>query len=149
MSWAGEVIKGVYLLTRPTLANNQEHPPILDATGTLLVTDAGSTSPATAPVTSSYTPKSISFAASGDNTAIAAVAAQTTRVFAVSLTFAAPVDVTIKDGSTVLGVFQGITSLTLDPLWGNPRYIGTANTNFVVNLSAAVSCKGTIWYTQS
>jgi hypothetical protein len=60
------------------------------------------------------------------------------------------VDVTIKDGSTTLAVFIGVTSLVLDGLPnGAPLFVGTANTNFVVNLSAAVACKGAIWYAQS
>ncbi|CAB4200587.1 hypothetical protein UFOVP1339_53 [uncultured Caudovirales phage] len=41
MSWAGAVIKGVYLLVKPTLVNNQEHPPLLDANGVLLTSQSG------------------------------------------------------------------------------------------------------------
>jgi len=121
-----------------------------DGTHAEVVSDAGSITPPTAPTTSSYTTLNTSFASSGDNTVVSATAGQTTRVFALALTFASPVDVTIKDGAaTTLGVFQGIISLVLDPLLpGVPRYITTANTAFIINLSAAIACKGTIWHTK-
>lgn len=103
-----------------------------------------------APTTSAYTSLNTSFAASGDNTVVAAVADQSVRVFAVALTFASPVDVTVKDGAgTTLGVFQQVTNLTLDPIAGNPRWSTSAGNAFIINLSAAVSCKGTIWHKQS
>lgn len=108
----------------------------------------GSSTPATPPTTSPYTALNTSFSSSGDNTVVSATAAQTTRVFALALTFASPVDVTIKDGATVLGVFQGALTLVLDPLGGNPRYVTSANSAFIINLSAAVAAKGTVWYTK-
>jgi hypothetical protein len=102
-----------------------------------------------APTTSLYSAASISVSASGDNTAIAGVANQTIRLYALALTLAAPADVTLKDGSTVLGTFQGVTALILDPLVGNPRWVTTAGNDFKINLGAAVACKGTVWFTQS
>jgi hypothetical protein len=102
-----------------------------------------------APTTSLYTAANVSVSASGDNTVVAGVVSQTIRLYALALTLAAPVDVTLKDGSTVLGTFQGVTSLIFDPLIGNPRWVTSAGNNLIVNLASAVACKGTVWFTQS
>lgn len=93
--------------------------------------------------------KNISFAASGDNTAIEGVADQLIDVHALALTFASYVDVTLKDGDTVLGTFLNVTALVLDelPCMGRRFLCGEGN-DFTVNLSSAVACKGTVWYSQ-
>lgn len=102
------------------------------------------------PSTSGYLNAAVSASSSGDNTVVSGVSSQTVRVFSLAITTASPVDVTLKDGSsTVLGVFQNITSLVLDPMMGSPRYVTTASNAFVINLSSAVACKGTVWYTQA
>lgn len=144
------LIYGQFNTAPATLGSGQQTPVQTDNQGRVLTVESGSSSPPTPPLTSAYTPLNTSFSSSGDNTVVAATASQTTRVFAIALTFATPVDVAIKDGAgTTLGVFQQITSLVLDPLGASPRYVTTANTAFIINLGAAVSAKGTIWYTKS
>ncbi|MBV8190861.1 MAG: hypothetical protein JOY64_15930 [Alphaproteobacteria bacterium] len=102
-----------------------------------------------APTSSLYSAASVSISASGDNTVVAGIVNQTIRLYALALTLAAPIDVTLKDGSTVLGTFQGVTSLVFDPLVGNPRWVTGAGNNLIINLASAVACKGTVWFTQS
>lgn len=92
-------------------------------------------------------PANVAVSALGDNSLVAAVGGQVIDVHALALTFASPVDVIFKDGSTVLGKFQQITELTLDQLKGMDRYICKTG-DFIVNLSAAVACTGTLWYSQ-
>lgn len=102
--------------------------------------------------TSLYTQGNVSFSSSGENVVVAGVSAQKVRVFALALTFASPVDATIKDAASgnTLGVFQGVTSLVLDEFSnGSPRYISATAGAFVISLSSAVACKGSIWYTQA
>ena len=90
----------------------------------------------------------LSFSASGDNTVVAAQTGKTIRVHAIALTAASPVTVAIKDGaSTTLGSFQNVTSLSIDQFDGAPRYVLTSGNALIINLGAAVSCTGTIWYT--
>jgi hypothetical protein len=99
-----------------------------------------------------YSAANVSFSASGENVAIAGVALQTVKVYGALLTFASPVDVTIKDaaGGNVLGVYQAVTNLTLDPFaGGSPRFTSAVAGAFIVSLGAAVACKGTVWYRQA
>jgi hypothetical protein len=93
-------------------------------------------------------PKNISVAASGDNVAIAGIANEFISVHEIALTFASAVDVTLKDGATVLGVYQGITSLALDQPKMRNLFVLKPGNDFVINLGAAVACKGTVWYSQ-
>lgn len=102
-----------------------------------------------APTGTPYTSASLSISSSGDNTGVTGISAKTIRVFSLMLTAASPVDITLKDGSTTLAVFTGVSALVIDPLMGNARWITSASNNFVINLSAAVTVKGCVWYTQS
>lgn len=144
--------RGIYHATPLALTDGQQIEHFqTDSAGSLKTSNAGSATPPTVPTTSSYTSANISVSSSGDNTGVAAVAAQTVRVYGIALTFASPVDASLKDGAgTTLGVFQGVTSLVLDPFpSGSPRFITSSGNAFIINLSAAVACKGTLWYTQS
>lgn len=92
----------------------------------------------------------VSVASSGDNVAIVAVPNVRLRIHALALTFASSVDVTFKDAASgnTLGVFSGVTEIVLDPLYKfTPRFITAVGGAFVINLSAAVACKGSVWYT--
>jgi hypothetical protein len=135
---------GIFNNALPGLSDGQQAQLQLDSIGRLIVNAV-----AGAPTTSLYSAANVAVAASGDNTVIAGLASQTIRLYALALTLAAPVDVALKDGSTVLGTFQGVTALIFDPLIGNPRWVTAAGNGFVVNLAAAVACKGTVWFTQS
>ncbi len=113
--------------------------------------NAGSATPPTVPSSSAYTQANISFSSSGENVAVAGVSAQTVKLYACALTFASPVDVTIKDaaGGNTLAVFQGVTFLTLDPFPnGSPLFVTATAGALIVSLSAAVACKGSIWHKQ-
>lgn len=100
--------------------------------------------------TSPYTVAAVSVSSSGDNTIIAAVAAKTSKVYRLVVTAASPVDIAIKDDTTVLGTFQNVVSLTLEDTSGNPLFAqAVANKNFILNLSSAVAVKGTVWYVNS
>jgi hypothetical protein len=135
---------GIFNNALPGLADGQQAQLQLDGSGRLIVSAV-----AGAPTSSLYSAANVSVAASGDNTVIAGIAGQTIRLYALALTLAAPVDVALKDGATVLGTFQGVTALIFDPLIGNPRWVTSAGNGLVVNLAAAVACKGTVWFTQS
>lgn len=94
-------------------------------------------------------PKSVSFSSAGDNSAIAAVAGMAIYIEELLLTFASPVDVTLKAGSVVLGTYQGITALSLDQMKLGNLFVIPPGSDFIVNLSAGVACKGTVWYSQN
>ena len=96
-----------------------------------------------------YNAGPISVSASGDNAGIAGVAGQTTRVFALALTAASPVDIVFRNGASTLGVFQGVTSIVLDPFANGPRWVMNAAATFVISLSSGVAVKGTVWYQQA
>ena len=102
--------------------------------------------------TSDLTDLRINTASSGDNTIVAAVASQTTRVHALRLNVAGAVIVQIKDGAgTVLEVFNFAGaggSMFLD-FRGRPYYKTTANTALIINLSGAVQVDGRIEYVTS
>lgn len=98
-------------------------------------------------------PYNVSFSSSGDNTIIAANERQSIRLFAIALTAASPVTITVKDGASItLGAFQGVTSLVLDPFAACPasheRWTLTRGNALIFNLSSGVSVTGTIWAMQ-
>lgn len=111
----------------------------------LLVTQAIADGSAT------YTQGNVSISSSGENVVVAGVASQKVRVYALALTAASPVDITVKDaasGST-LAVFQGVTSLALDEFSnGSPRFVSATAGAFILSLSSEVVVKGSVWYTQ-
>lgn len=90
----------------------------------------------------------VSFTASGDNTLITAMAGKVIRVYSCALTFPDPVDVTFMNGAVSMGEYSQITSIVLDPFVFSPRFVLSANTAFIINLSAALLGTGTIWYTR-
>lgn len=91
----------------------------------------------------------INCAVSGANTIVAASAANFFRLYAIILTVAASVTVTLGDtaawtGAMTFGAGGGIL-LTNQ---GEPHYISSAvNKAFVITLGSAVQCSGTVWYT--
>ena len=160
---------GLYNAALPALADGQQAPLQLDNFGRLIVS-AGSGSPGAAggavqsvqgvpgglplpvaggaPTSSPYTAVPVAVAAAGDTTVVAGHPGQTIRVFALALSFAAPVDVTVKDGGTTLGTFQGVTALQLEPLLGHPRWVTQAGNGLRLHLAAAVAGSGALWITQ-
>ena len=104
------------------------------------------------PTTSTFTQVAISFAASGDNTVVAAVSAKTTRVYQMTFVCSGATAITIKNGAgaslTGAMAFNAGGSLTLDFV-PNPRFITSSNTAFIINSSNAVQVSGWLDYTQS
>ncbi len=102
--------------------------------------------------TSDLTRVRVNTAVAGDNTIVAAVSGQTTRVHRMKLSVAGPVIVQVKDGAgTILEVFNFAGNgggLVLD-FASRPWYITTANTAFILNLSAAVQVDGRVEYVTS
>jgi hypothetical protein len=101
--------------------------------------------------TSDLTPARISVNTSGDNTLVAAVAGQTTRVYAIRFIAKGAVDVSIKNGAgTILEVFPLQTggAINLD-LRDRPYYKTSANTALIIGLSAAVQVEGLVEYVRS
>jgi len=93
----------------------------------------------------------INQSASGDTTVIAAVAAQTTKIYAISLSVAAPTVIQIKNGAgSVLQEWplaqNGGFVLTF---MSRPWYTTSANTAFIINSSAAISVQGRAYYVTS
>lgn len=93
----------------------------------------------------------INTAALGDTALVSATASHTTRVHALRLNVAGAVIVQIRDGATVLEVFNfgaagGSAQLEFRD---RPYYVGTVNTALNINLSAAVQVDGRIEYVKS
>jgi hypothetical protein len=92
----------------------------------------------------------LSFAASGDNTAIAAVTGSNIKVWKIIFTTAAAVNVTFKDGaSTSLSgalIFGGNGSMVLY-YDGSPHFTVTPGNAFIMNLSGAIGIAGVVYYT--
>lgn len=93
----------------------------------------------------------IATAVAGDNTLVAAVAGQTTRVHRLKLSVAGAVSVQIKDGATVLDVFNfaGVGGSVVLDFSSRPWYVTSANTALVINLSGAVQVDGRVEYVTS
>lgn len=90
-------------------------------------------------------------AASGDTTIVAAVSAQTTKVYKLFVVCNAATNITFKDGSTALtgAIPLGANgSITLD-FDGDAWFTGSTNTAFKINSSAATQCSGRAYYVQS
>ncbi len=104
------------------------------------------------PSTSGLTEAAINAAASGDNTIVAAVTAQTIRVMKIFLVVAQACTLTFKSGAGT-ALTGAITlaaggSFVLD-LDGEPWFTTGSGSAFVINLSAAVQMSGRVYYTQS
>lgn len=93
----------------------------------------------------------INTAAGGDTPLVAAVAGQTTRVHSLRLSVAGAVIVQIRDGATVLEVFNfaGVGGAVVLDFRSRPWYKTTANTALNINLSAAVQVDGRVEYVTS
>lgn len=143
-------ISGQYWPTPPDQGSTSPIVPVqVDKYGRLLSGGLGPVPP-TPPATSSYTQAALSFASSGDNTAISGTALQTIRVFKVALALASGTTLTFKDGSAAaLTGAMTLGAMVLDSADGSPLFITTAGNGFVVNLGAAIQCSGAIWYTKS
>ena len=92
---------------------------------------------------------------SGDNAAIAAVAGQIIRVYALTISGGTATDVTFKDGTggggTVIGgPHKSVTNIDLEfnPL-KYPLFTTSSGNAFNISLGAANAFGGTLWYTQS
>ena len=95
----------------------------------------------------------ISCASSGDNSIIAAVTAQFIRIYALLLIVDSVVAVKLGESGptyyTGAMKFGGGGGLLLTQQ-GEPHFMSTVvNKSFLINLSAAVQCSGTVWYTQA
>lgn len=93
----------------------------------------------------------INFAASGDNTLIAAVAAQEIRIWQIFMVSIAAVNVIFKNGATAFNAFAipltaAGSSIVLDHT-GQPWMTTSPGSAFVVNLSGAVQVTGQCYYT--
>ena len=101
--------------------------------------------------TSDLTGLRINVAASGDTALVAGVGGQTTRVYRMRLSVAGAVVVQIKDGATVLEVFNFPAaggSVILD-LSDRPYYRTAVAAALNINLSAAVQVDGRLEFVQS
>lgn len=102
--------------------------------------------------TEQYTRQSLSFASSGDNVIIAAVAAQYVRIYGIFFTCAGAVNIKLGEGGptywTGAMTFSTGGGLVLMPQ-GEPLFITSAvNKSFLINLSAAIQVSGVLWYQQ-
>lgn len=94
----------------------------------------------------------ISVAAGGDNIIVAANVATKTRIYAMLLVAAAPVNVKIGESGVPTYYTGAMTFATASMLFlpqiGEPWFVNSAvNLATILNLSAAVLINGVIWYT--
>lgn len=92
----------------------------------------------------------LSFASSGDNTAIAAGASnERIKVYSIEMTLASSTTVTFKSGaSTSLSGAETMTGLIKDMrLPSQPWFVTAPGQAFVINLGGAVQTSGQIQYT--
>lgn len=98
-----------------------------------------------------YTRAVLSFSTINDNIAVAAVASQFVRVYALLFTVDTPVSVKFGDTTPayVSGAMKFVTGGGLWlPAYGEPYFTTAVGKGFVINLSAAVQCSGIVWYQQ-
>lgn len=96
----------------------------------------------------STTSQRISTNTAGDNVLLSAVVAKSHRIHSLRLSVAGAVIVQVKDGTTVLEVFNFAGNgggLTLD-FREKPYYVCATNSAFTINLSAAVQVEGRFEY---
>lgn len=102
--------------------------------------------------TKALTSAVINASSSGDNTIVAAVASQTTRVHRLYFVAAGTVAVTIKNGAgtALTGAMPLVANqgIIMD-LSSEPWFVTSANTAFIINLSAAVAITGAVEYVTS
>ncbi len=143
--------EAIYVAATPTLADGQQTPLYLDATGALRTNAAPSASGSLAPATALTSVRISTAVAATDVTLVTATAAQTTKVHRFRLTCSAATNVSIKDGAaTVLELIhlpaagQYILDLSDRPYWTT-----TANTAFIINQTAATALEGRVDYIKS
>ena len=104
------------------------------------------------PANSAISGAPISFATSGDNVVVAAVAAKSVAVYRLYFTVASATNITIKDGAgnALTGAMAVASngSFFFD-LNGLPWWNTTAGNAFIINSSAPVQVSGRVEYTQS
>jgi hypothetical protein len=92
-------------------------------------------------------PVPINTAAGGDIVISPAVVNESTKLYRLLLVAGGATNITFKDGATPLSgpiPFSTNSGLVLD-FSGDPWYIGSLNTNFIINSSSAVQVSGTAW----
>lgn len=91
----------------------------------------------------------VDVANAGDNTLVPGAGGSPLKIWKLFLTFDAPgADATLKAGTTVFGQYRGNRSeidLAALPWW--PLFVPDT-ADFVLTLSAAVRCTGTVWFTR-
>lgn len=91
----------------------------------------------------------VTFAASGDNTLVAAVAGKVIKLVRIFVVAAAATNLTFKDGAVALSGALPMTangSVTLD-LSDSPWFsTSSVSNNLILNSSAAVQVSGTVYY---
>lgn len=103
------------------------------------------------PTTSELAEAKIDFSTTGDNTIVAAVAAQTIRLHKIFFVVSADTNITIKDGASGLtGVItmKAGGSFVLD-MDGDPWFTCSTNTALVINQSGTAQISGRVYYRQS
>jgi hypothetical protein len=93
----------------------------------------------------------INFAASGDNTVIAAVVGAPILVFGIFFTVAGATNITFKDGTTSLSgavVFTANGSAMTLQINDEPYFYCQPGDAFIMNNSSAVQVSGTVYYRQ-
>ena len=94
---------------------------------------------------------SISFATTGDNVIVAAVAGQIIQVYRIFLITTTAITLTFKDGAgtTLTGglPLAANGAITLDHS-GDPWFVTTAGNAFILNQSGTSQISGAVWYTQ-
>lgn len=104
-----------------------------------------------APVT--FSQKTINFVSSGNNTVIAAISGRIIKIYGMVFTIAgvpsaiAGPTSTFKSNTTELAGPQTLGSLFL-PRDTQPYYTCGVGESFIINISSALQCGGTLWYTQ-
>jgi hypothetical protein len=91
----------------------------------------------------------VSVSSSGDNTVISSPSAGKTLVWKLMFSCSTAVNITFKDGSTVIGgpyVFTGTGSSMTLYYDGSPHF--SANGDFIMNLSGSATVTGQVHYTQ-
>lgn len=95
--------------------------------------------------------KSVSIASNGDNTVVAGKTGQTIVVYDLVLAGATATAITVKDGaSTTLEAASPVVTSFVRSMFpsGHPRYTCSTANDFVINLGAANSFTGSVWYQQ-
>ena len=94
---------------------------------------------------------SISFATTGDNIIIAAVAGQIIQVYRIFFITTTAITLTFKDGASnaLTGALPLAANgaITLDHS-GDPWFVTTAGNAFILNQSGTSQVSGAVWFTQ-